>query len=82
MLQVTFWKCKDVDCNVSSHIITMAHQPQASHGGHGGGRSGGRGGRFPRQNESVVSLPCKSGEDEACKDHEQNVFTIVSGKPG
>jgi hypothetical protein len=56
----------------------MACQPQASHGGCGGGGRGGRGGRFPRQNEPG-SLPYKSGEVSACKDLEQNVFTIGSG---
>ncbi len=34
-LQVTFWKCKVVDCNVSSYIIAMARQPQASRAGCG-----------------------------------------------
>ncbi len=56
----------------------MARQPQAGHGGRGSGGRGGRGGRFPRQNEPG-SVPCKSGEVGACKDLEQNVFTIGSG---
>jgi hypothetical protein len=79
MLQVTFWKCKVVDCNVSCYIIAMACQPQASCGGRGG--RDGHGGRFPSRNEPG-SLPCKSGEVGACKDLEQNVFTIGSGNKG
>jgi hypothetical protein len=59
----------------------MARQPQAGRGGRGGGGRGGRGGRFPRQNEPR-SLPCKSGKVGACKDLEQNVFTIGSGNKG
>jgi hypothetical protein len=59
----------------------MALQPQAFRGGRGGGGRGGHGGRFPRQNEPR-SLPCKSGKVGACKDLEQNVFTIGSGNKG
>jgi hypothetical protein len=66
---------------VASYITAMACQPQAGHGGHGGSGRGGRGGRFPRQNDPG-SLPCKSGEVGACKDLEQNVFTIGSGNEG
>ena len=36
---------------------------------------------MPRQNEPG-SLPCKSAEVGACKDLEQNVFTIGSGNKG
>ncbi len=59
----------------------MARQPHASYGGHGGGGRGGRGGRFPKQNKPGT-LPCKSGEVGACKDHEGNVFPIKSGNKG
>jgi hypothetical protein len=59
----------------------MACQPQAGRGGHGGDRRGGRGGRFSRPNEPG-SLPRKSSEVGACKDLEQNVFTIGSGNKG
>ena len=59
----------------------MACQPQAGRGGCSGGGRGGRGGRFPKRNEPG-SLPCKSGEDGACKDLKENVFTIGSGNKG
>ncbi len=59
----------------------MARQPQAGHGGRGGGGRGGHGGRFLRQNEPG-SFPHKSGKVGACKDLEQNVFTIGSGNKG
>ena len=59
----------------------MACQPRAVHGGCSGGGRGGCGGTLPRQNEPG-SRPCKSGEVGACKDLEQNVFTIGSGNKG
>ncbi len=65
------------DCNISSYIFIMAHQPHASCAGHGGGGRGGRGGRFPKQNEPGT-LPCKGGEVGACKNLEGNVSTIGS----
>jgi hypothetical protein len=81
MLPVTFRKRKVVDCNLSSYIIAMACQPQAGRGGRGGSGRGGCGGRFHKRNEPG-SLACKSGEVGACKDLEQNVFTIGSGNKG
>ncbi len=59
----------------------MACQPQAGRGGRGGSGRGGCGGRFHKRNEPG-SLACKSGEVGACKDLEQNVFTIGSGNKG
>ncbi len=66
---------------MSSYIIAIAWKPQAGHGGCSGSGRGGRGGRFLKQNEPG-SLSCKSGEVGACKDLEQNVFTIGSGNKG
>jgi hypothetical protein len=59
----------------------MARQPHASCAGPSGGGRGGRGGRFPKRNEPG-SLPHKVGEVGACKDLEENVFTIGSGNKG
>jgi hypothetical protein len=59
----------------------MARQPHASRAGRSGGGKGGRGGRFSKRKEPS-SLPRKGGEVGACKDLEENVFTIGSGNKG
>jgi hypothetical protein len=56
----------------------MVCQPHAGHAGRGGGGWGGHEGKFPKQNKSDI-LSCKDGEVRACKDLEENVFTIGSG---